>query len=90
MRRVMWSFAFKRCAEREFCHLPHDVQARIASQMREWASMSHPLAHAEPLSGLLKGLWRLRVGDYRLIVEPFHAQRRITVLRIAHRREVYR
>jgi mRNA interferase RelE/StbE len=34
--------------------------------------------------------WRLRVGDYRVVYEIDDRQRTIDIVRIRHRREVYR
>ena len=34
--------------------------------------------------------WRIRIGEYRIIYEIDEAEGRITVLRVAHRREAYR
>ncbi len=42
----------------------------------------------EPLRGEFQGLWRLRVGDYRVIYVK--TDEGFLVLRIAHRREAYR
>lgn len=33
--------------------------------------------------------WRIRVGDYRVIYDVFDAELVVTVVRAAHRREVY-
>jgi mRNA interferase RelE/StbE len=41
----------------------------------------------------LKGIddtWRLRVGDYRIIIEIYQDKAIILALRVRHRREVYR
>ena len=43
----------------------------------------------ERLSGEFAGLFRLRVGDYR-VVYAVDDERLVLVARIAHRREVYR
>jgi len=42
----------------------------------------------EPLRGEFQGLWRLRIGDYRVIYVK--TDEGFLVLRIAHRREAYR
>ena len=34
--------------------------------------------------------WRIRVGDYRIIYEIDDAQKFVTILRVGHRREIYR
>ena len=41
------------------------------------------------LQGTLSGLWRYRVGDYRLICSLEDDRLVVLVLRIGHRREVY-
>ena len=42
------------------------------------------------LKGEFSGLRRLRVGDYRIIYEVIHNELTILVVRIGHRREIYR
>jgi mRNA interferase RelE/StbE len=42
------------------------------------------------LKGEFGGLRRLRVGQYRIIYETLHRELTILVVRIGHRREVYR
>jgi mRNA interferase RelE/StbE len=34
--------------------------------------------------------WRVRVGDYRIVYEVDDASRTVTVLRVGHRKEIYR
>ncbi|KKN88583.1 hypothetical protein LCGC14_0246940 [marine sediment metagenome] len=49
-----------------------------------------PRAAGKGLSGPLGGLWRYRVGDYRLVCEIRDDVLQVLVLKIAHRRDVYR
>ena len=42
-----------------------------------------------PLRPPLEGLFRVRVGDYRIVFEPVPGRREVTVLRIGHRESVY-
>jgi mRNA interferase RelE/StbE len=53
-------------------------------------SISDPRSIGEALHGDKSGLWRYRVGDYRLICQIEDARLVIVVLNIGHRREVYR
>lgn len=46
-----------------------------------------PLEFGEPLKRTLKGYWKLRVGDYRVIYKM--TEQTIVVFRVGHRREVY-
>lgn len=50
----------------------------------------NPRAHGKALSANLAGLWRYRVGDYRLIAQIRDETVTILILEIGHRREVYR
>jgi len=34
--------------------------------------------------------WRVRAGDYRIVYEIDNAARRVMVLRVGHRKEIYR
>lgn len=43
-----------------------------------------------PLKGGLKGIRRLRVGDYRVLYEVQETALVVLVVRVAHRRDAYR
>ena len=51
---------------------------------------SDPRLHGKALTGNLSGLWRYRVGDYRIIAEIRDNELLIFIFEVAHRREVYR
>ena len=44
----------------------------------------------KPLKGVLKGLYRYRWGDYRIIYTIDKAAARISILYIGHRKDVYK
>jgi mRNA interferase RelE/StbE len=50
---------------------------------------SNPRAHGKALTGNFSGLWRYRVGDYRLIAEIQDDRLVILMLQAGHRREIY-
>lgn len=50
--------------------------------------LSAPEEFGEPLRRTLKGYWKLRVGDYRVIYKV--SGKTVLVLRIGHRSEVYK
>ncbi|MBI4829843.1 MAG: type II toxin-antitoxin system RelE/ParE family toxin, partial [Nitrospinae bacterium] len=55
------------------------------------AVSSDPRHHGEPLKGSrFDRLWRYRVGDYRVICQIRDAALVILVVRIGHRKQVYR
>ena len=50
---------------------------------------SNPIEFGKPLQYSLKGLRRLRVGDYRVIFQIDQTNKVVLVIKIGHRREIY-
>ena len=79
---------FKPSADRQLQRLPFDVQRRIVRRVAALAYDPRP-AGVVKLAGA-ENLWRIRIGDDRVVYE-IHADRLIVlVLRVAHRKDVYR
>jgi mRNA interferase RelE/StbE len=55
----------------------------------KWLSENFDQIPHEALSGGFRGLFKLRIGDYRVIYSVDHKGRRITVHLIGHRRSIY-
>ena len=49
-----------------------------------------PRMHGKPLKGNLKGVWRYRVGDYRLFADIRDDKLVIFLFEVAHRKEIYK
>ena len=49
-----------------------------------------PHQYGEPLRKTLKGYWKLRVGDYRVIMSINTKERKIFIEKIGHRKEIYK
>ena len=49
-----------------------------------------PRIHGKPLKGNLKGVWRYRVGDYRLFADIQDDKLVIFLFEVAHRKEIYK
>jgi len=77
----------KRSAAKELEALPTKDRRRIATKIRTLANDPRPPG-VEKLSGEEK--YRIRQGDYRLLYAIDHAARQVTVVKIGHRRDVYR
>ena len=78
----------KPSAAKSLDRLPVDLQKRIVRALETLAANPHP-------PGVVKmagddNLWRLRVGDFRIVYEIHDDVLLVLVLRIGHRREVYR
>jgi len=48
-----------------------------------------PKAHGKALSANLSGIWRYRIGDYRLLAQIKDDELLILLVKIGHRSEVY-
>ena len=51
---------------------------------------SDPREHGKALTGNLKGIWRFRVGDYRLFADIRDEIVTVFIFEVAHRREIYK
>lgn len=83
-----YTVEFTRSALREFKLLERVIQRRIATHIDELAQ--DPFPHG---CKKLKGepdLYRLRVGDYRIIYRVERTRVTIVIVKIGHRRDVYR
>lgn len=49
-----------------------------------------PRLHGKALKGKLAGIWRYRVGDYRLFANIHDEIITIEIFEIGHRKEIYR
>lgn len=86
---MAWRIEFKAEAKKEFAHLYRKVQDRIRRFLRERiAASDNPRDFGEPLRRNVTGLWKYRVGDYRIIAEIVEEMVLVVVLRICHRRKV--
>jgi mRNA interferase RelE/StbE len=75
-------------AVRRFGRLDPQIQARILRRVSALAEEPRP-------SGVVKlsgsdDLWRIRIGDYRVIYSLVDSVLVVTVVEVGHRREVYR
>ncbi len=82
-----YSLEVRRSAAKELAALPRRELQRIVEKIQGLAEEPRPHG-AEKLSNDEK--YRFRQGDYRVLYEIDERAKRVTIVRIAHRREVYR
>ena len=82
-----YSLEIKRSAVKELAALPRRDRARIVTRIQALAHEPRP-AGCEKLSGQER--YRIRQGDYRVLYEIRDEVLVVTVVRIGHRRAVYR
>ena len=76
-------------ATRELGRLDKPTGRRIVERIN-WLAANLENVGLEALTGDLSGLYKLRVGDYRVLYEILHEEPTIVVHAIGHRRDVYR
>jgi mRNA interferase RelE/StbE len=87
---LAWAIEFDPAAFRELSRLDKQIQRRILRYLRErLAGEEDPHRFGKALRGEKVGLWRYRVGDYRIVCAIEDEEEWIRVLRIGHRRSVY-
>ena len=77
-------------AGKQFSRLDRTIQSRIKKHMSEIATLDDTRSRGKALTSNLAGLWRYRVGDYRILCRIYDDKLVITVIEIAHRSTIYR
>jgi mRNA interferase RelE/StbE len=87
----IWRVEITRAAEKQIQKLSRTAQESIIRFLRERVQPAdNPRQWGKPLHGDKGGLWRYRVGDYRLICDIQDERITVLVLRVGHRKDVYR
>ena len=84
---MSFSVKIKASAAKSLRELPRAERERLAAAIDRLADEPHA---GSALKGEFLGLRRLRVGSYRIVYEVLARELTVLVVRIGHRREVYR
>ena len=83
-----YAITFARSARKQLQVLDRALALRIVGRIESLAVTPRPVGCVKLEGGT--GLWRIRVGDYRVIYEIDDDRCRIDVSAVRHRREAYR
>jgi len=81
-------FTFAESAKGDVGKLPKKIQRGIREKLLYWQSSTNPLDHAKSLTQHTEATHRFRFSAYRILVKQVGSELRI--LRIRHRKDVYR
>jgi mRNA interferase RelE/StbE len=88
---LAWQIEFTPEAEKQLSKLDRQSAKRIINFLSERiAPIEDPRTVGKSLRGVLREFWRYRVGDYRIICKLEDDRLLVLVVRVAHRKEVYR
>jgi mRNA interferase RelE/StbE len=88
---ALWKIEVKPKAEKQYLTLDKETGQRIKKALRQLELPDDPLSYrnVRPLAGLLKGDYRLRVGDWRIPFTPEKDGQIILVYAILRRGSAY-
>jgi len=88
---LAWTLKFTNTALKQLHKLDKLTADQITRILEgKVAKSANPRGFGKALTGELKGYWRYRIGDYRVICELKDRELIILALAIGHRREIYR
>jgi mRNA interferase RelE/StbE len=79
---------FSKVAAKELRHLPGAELKRVYAKAKELESNPRPVG-CKKLVGEKEDLWRVRVGDYRIVYTINDSVFVVDIRRIGHRRDIY-
>ena len=87
----MWSLRYSAGAVKQLSKLDRE-QSRLIQRwmLKNVDGCENPRAHGHALVGNLKGLWRYRVGKYRVLCELKDDELLVLAVEVEHRRSVYK
>ncbi len=85
----MYRVRILKAASQELARLDKPTGRRIVERIH-WLAANLEAIRLEALTGDLAGLYKLRLGDYRVIYEVLREEQTIVIHAIGHRREIYR
>lgn len=87
---MAWTIEIEKSAKKELAKLDKTAADRILKFLEERiATDEDPRRFGEALTANLIGLWKYRIGDFRVIAEIHEHRIVVLVVRIAHRSRAY-
>jgi mRNA interferase RelE/StbE len=87
---LVWNVEFTATAQKQLKKPDRKWQRIILDYLEdEIATLSDPRSRGKGLVGNKKGIWRYRVGDYRILCRLLDTELVILTVTIGHRKDVY-
>ena len=88
---MVWNVELTATALKQLKRIDRKWQSEILDYLEdEIAVLDNPRKRGKPLLRDKKGLWRYRVGDYRIICQILDKDLVLVVVTIGHRKNVYK
>lgn len=86
----MWKVNLTDKSKKDLAKFDFQTQSKILNFLNKKDLKQFPKLFGKPLTANLKGLWRYRVGDYRIICDLQEKEFLILVIQINHRSKIYK
>lgn len=86
---MSWSAELTPEAAKTLRKLDPQTSKRLRKALTALETLEDPRARGKALTGTLRGLWRYRVGDYRIVCDLIDNRLIILVIDIGHRSTIY-
>ncbi|WP_414568773.1 type II toxin-antitoxin system RelE family toxin [Nostoc sp. CCY 9925] len=85
---MSYQVEISKSASKQLKKLPLDIQSRLESKIQQLGQDPRPDGVGKLKNG--ENRYRIRVGDYRILYQIFDDVLIVIVVRVGHRREVYK
>ncbi len=85
---MTYKIEFENRIEKQLTEIPRNDVKKLIKRIEKLADTPFPAGH-EKLQGT-ENLYRIRQGDYRVLYSVFEDRLVVLVVKVGHRREVYR
>lgn len=86
---MAWKIELTKTAEKELTKINKSDAKRIFNYLKKRVAVD-PRSSGKTLRGNHSGFWRYRIGDYRVICEIYDDKISVLVIRVGHRKNIYR
>ena len=86
---MAWEIRFSPRASKAFKKLDTSERRRISKFLREVAVLEDPRSRGKAMTANKAGLWRWRVGDYRVVADIVDDRVVVVVVDVGHRSKIY-
>lgn len=86
---MAYEVAYTASSLKQLRKLDRPIARRVLDFMDEVAGLANPRSRGKGLVGDRAGIWRYRVGDYRILCDVDDGKLRILALEVGHRDQIY-
>lgn len=86
-----WKLEYSEAARRQLHKMDAGQRTLVLSWMdKNIDGCSDPCSQGKSLTGQLSGMWRYRIGNYRVLCDLQDDRAVVVAIKVGHRRDVYR